>query len=239
MQREEFEQALVALIPQPDPDATAGWYKFNKECEESFGLEAVEILDSFGFIARNFNQQALQGVYEIIKYGAALPGEMVAAAIYLQNGDTPQHMAQRAHEGGLECFHEPETAEETSPLAVCSVVEHGEERRFYSLHFGGYLPEAAFRYAQGYALQHDIPVTQALRYVTVDLTVNPAAGDGQKILRDDARMTRAMFAIFKSCPAIAAHITYDADAGQVTVEQNSLWLTLQREQEQGQLRQEM
>lgn len=152
MFKDKFEQALNVLIPQPDPAITDGWYQFNEECEKNFGLEAGEILDSFGFIARNFNQRALLGVYEIIKYGAALSGEMVAAAVYLQNGGTPQRMAQMAHDGGLECFYEPDTAEEASPLAVCSVLEGGEERLFCSLHFGGYLPEAAFRYAQGYAL---------------------------------------------------------------------------------------
>lgn len=235
MQKKEFEREIGELIPLPDADTTSALYQFGLECGQgdtpNMGPEAL--LTSLGFIARNFDRQVLQGTYEIIRHGsAALPDEMVAAAVYLQNGGTPNHMAQMAHDGLLMCFHAPDFPDEASPLAVCSVIERGEECAFFSLHFGSYQPEAALRYAQGYALQHRISVTHALRYVTTDHTVDPSAGEGRKILQDgDPRMMRAMFAIYKQCPAIAAHVTYDVDQGQVTVEHNPLWLKLQEEQE--------
>lgn len=237
MQKKEFERRIGELIPMPDAKITEDLYQFGRECaealEESSDMGQENLLTALGFIARNFDRQVLQGTYEIISHGsAALASEMVAAAVYLQNGGTPRHMAEMAHDGYLMCFHAPDLPDEASPLAVCSVIEGGETRTFYSLHFGSYQPEAAFRYAQGYALQYKTSVTQALQYVTADLTMDPSSGEGRKILQSsDPRMTRAMFAIFKSCPAVAAHITYDVDRGQVTVEPNPLWQKLQEEQE--------
>lgn len=237
MQKKEFERRIGELIPMPDAKTTADLYQFGRECSEALDENPCagpeKLLTALGFIARNFDQQVLQGAYEIISHGsAALASEMVAAAVYLQNGGTPQHMAQMAHDGWLECFYAPNFSDEASPLAVCSVIEGGETRTFYSLHFGEYQPEAAFRYAQGYALQHKMAVAQALRYVTADLTIDPSSGEGRKLLQgSDPRMTRAMFAIFKSCPAVAAHITFDVDQGKVTVEHNPLWLKLRETQE--------
>lgn len=235
MQKKEFERQMGGLIPLPDADTTAALYQFGMECgrDDMPNLGPEELLATLGFIARNFDRQVLQGTYEIIRHGsAALASEMVAAAVYLQNGGTPKHMAQMAHDGLLMCFYAPDCPDEASPLAVCSVIDRGEECAFYSLHFGSYEPEAALRYAQGYALQHKIPVSRALRYVNADLTVNPGGGEGRNILQSgDPRMTRAMFAIFKQCPAIAAHVTFDADQGRVTVEHNPLWLKLREAQE--------
>lgn len=243
MKKKEFERRMGELIPLPDMETTATLYQFGLECREDDtpNLGPEELLNALGFIARNFDRQVLQGTYEIIRHGsAALASEMVAAAVYLQNGATPKHMAQMAHDGHLMCFYTPDCPEGASPLAVCSVIERGEERAFYSLHFGSYEPEAAFRYAQGYALQHKISVSRALRYVTADLSIDPGGGEGRKILQGgDSRMTRAMFAIFKQCPAIAAHVTFDADQGRVTVEHNPLWLKLREEQEPSPLQQRM
>lgn len=235
MQKKEFEREIGALIPLPDADTTSALYQFGLECgqNDAPNMGPEEILTALGFIARNFDRQVLQGTYEIIRHGsAALASEMVAAAVYLQNGGTPKHMAQMAHDGLLMCFHTPDFPEEDSPLAICSVIERGEECAYYSLHFGSYQPEAAFRYAQGYALQHGFSVNRALRSITTDLTIDPCTGEGRKILQSsDPRMMRAMFAIFKQCPAIAAHVTFDADRGHVTVEHNPLWLKLKEEQE--------
>ena len=243
MHKIEFERRIGELIPLPDADTTAALFQFGRECgvDDTPNLGQEEILTALGFIARNFDRQVLQGTYEIISHGsAALASEMVAAAIYLQNGGTPRHMAQMAHDGLLMCFYAPDFPDEASPLAVCSVIEGGETNTFYSLYFGACQPEAAFRYAQGYAIQHRVPVSHALRHVTADLTIDPSPYEGRKLLNGgDPRMTRAMFAIFQKCPAIAAHITFDVDRGQVAVEHNPLWLKLREEQTQSPLQQRM
>lgn len=234
MQKKEFERRLGELIPQPDLNTTAELFQLGQDCgeEDMPNMGPEELLTTLGFIAKNFDRKVLQGVYEIISHGsAALASEMVAAAVYLQNGGTPRHMARMAHDGLLMCFYAPDFPDEASPLAVCSVIEGGETNTFYSLHFGTFQPEAAFFYARAYAIQHKVPVSHALRHVTADLTIDPGAGAGGKLLQDgDPRMTRAMFAIFQKCPAIAAHITFDVDQGRVTVEHNPLWQKLREEQ---------
>ena len=91
MTKEDFEGKLNALVPQPDPETTAALFAFGQELgdtAECFGVQAL--LTSLQFIARNFSERTLQGAYEIIRCGsAALPDEMVAAAVYIENGSTP------------------------------------------------------------------------------------------------------------------------------------------------------
>ena len=88
MTKEDFERQINATIPRPDPEITAALFKFGQE----LGLEgecfnAHALLTSLQFIARNFSERTLQSAYEIISYGsAALPDEMVAAAVYLGFG---------------------------------------------------------------------------------------------------------------------------------------------------------
>ena len=197
MERTDFERQINALVPRPDPETTADLFAFGQELgdtAECFGVQAL--LTSLQFIARNFDGQTLQSAYEIIRHGfAALPDEMVAAAVYLQNGCTPQHAAEMAEAGVLMCFHQPDSANEPSPLAVCTVIENGASRVFHTLHFGAF-------------------------------------GGYKKILvSGDADMTQALSAIFRRCPAVAAHMTFDVDRGQAEVEYNPLWLELRQKQE--------
>ena len=88
------------------------------------------ILAAFDFIARNFDRSVLQSAYEIIHHGsAALPGEMVAAAVFLQNGDTPARMSRMAEQGYLMCFHTPKVmGGRPVRLAICTVIEGGKRR---------------------------------------------------------------------------------------------------------------
>ena len=93
MKKEEFEQEIKALIPQPSQERTDALYEMALDALENKGPQ--DIINAFDFIARHFDLDVLQKSYEIIQHGsAALPGELVAAAVFLQNGDPPRaHVA--------------------------------------------------------------------------------------------------------------------------------------------------
>ena len=212
MKKEEFEQQIQAMIPRPSPETTADLYELGLEVLDVQGPQ--EVLAALDFISRNFDRSVLQSAYEIIQHGsAALPGEMVAAAVFLQNGDTSAHMAQMADAGHLMCFYTPREMGEVSPLAVCTVIENGKTSDFYSTRFGTFGPEETFSRAKAYAKQRNVTVTQALQRVTVS----------EEIGRDMPGMAKALSDIFKRCPAVAAHITFDVDQSRVSVEYNPLW----------------
>ena len=212
MKKEEFEQQIQAMIPRPSPETTADLYELGLEVLDVQGPQ--EVLAALDFISRNFDRSVLQSAYEIIQHGsAALPGEMVAAAVFLQNGDTSAHMAQMADAGHLMCFYTPREMGEVSPLAVCTVIECGKTSNFYSTRFGSFGPEETFARAKAYAKQRNVTVTQALQRVTVS----------EEIGRDMPGMAKALSDIFKRCPTVAAHITFDVDQSRVSVEYNPLW----------------
>ena len=215
MKKEEFEQQIQAMIPRPSPETTADLYELGLEVLDVQGPQ--EVLAALDFISRNFDRSVLQSAYEIIQHGsAALPGEMVAAAVFLQNGDTSAHMAQMADAGHLMCFYTPREMGEVSPLAVCTVIECGKTSNFYSTRFGSFGPEETFARAKAYAKQRNVTVTQALQRVTVS----------EEIGRDMPGMAKALSDIFKCCPAVAARITFDVDQSRISVEYNPLWKTL-------------
>ena len=236
MTKEDFEGKLNALVPQPDPETTAALFAFGQELgdtAECFGVQAL--LTSLQFIARNFSERTLQGAYEIIRCGsAALPDEMVAAAVYIENGSTPQNAAEMAEAGLLMCFHQPESAEESSPLAVCTMIEDGISRKFHTLHFGAFDPDTALRSAQQYAHDRQLSVTDALLSLTTDMTLDSNGGARKILVSSDPDMSQALSAVFQRCPAVAARLTFDADRSQTMVEYNPLWLELHQKQEPAQ-----
>ena len=236
MERTDFEQQLNALVPQPDPADTAALFSFGQELSQDGECEGMqELLDSMSFVSRHFSAATAQGVYEIIRHGsAALPSEMVAAAVYLENGSTPQAVAEMADAGSLMCFHQPESAEEASPLAVCTLIEKSVPHEFHTLHFGGFDPDTALRSAQWYAHNQQISVTDALLVLTTDMALDPSGGTGKILVGSDPEMTQALFSVFHCCPAVAARLTFDADCGQTSVEYNPLWLELRQQQEAAQ-----
>ena len=143
MKKEEFEQQIQAMIPCPSPETTANLYELGLDTMDDEGPQSI--LAAFDFIARNFDRSVLQSAYEIIHHGsAALPGEMVAAAVFLQNGDTPARMSRMAEQGYLMCFHTPKVMGEASPLAICTVIEGGKTQALYSTRFGTFEPEEVF-----------------------------------------------------------------------------------------------
>ena len=211
------------MIPQPSPETTAALYELGLDIMDEEGPQSI--LVTFDFIARNFDRSVLQSAYEIIRHGsAALPGEMVAAAVFLQNGDTPARMSRMAEQGYLMCFHTPKLMGEVSPLAICTVAEGGKTRDFYSTRFGEFEPEEAFSRAKAYAKRQGISVTQALQCAAMDGKIGMELHEGRKLLTARwPEMTKALSDIFERCPAVAARITFDVDQGRVSVEYNSLW----------------
>lgn len=236
MERKEFERQLHALVPQPDPEITAALFSFGQELGQEDNYDGVRgLLNSLSFVSRHFSAATAQGVYEIIQHGsAALPDEMVAAAVYLENGSTPQIIAEMADAGSLMCFHWPQDAEELSPLALCVVTEGEQSRSFYTLHFGAFDPDTALRSAQRYAHDRQLSVTDALLSFTTDMTLDPNGGSRKILVSSDPDMSQALSAVFQRCPAVAARLTFDADCGQTVVEYNPLWLELHQKQEPAQ-----
>lgn len=231
MTKEEFEQQLQAIIPQPSPEATTALYEMGVDALGEDGPQ--DILNAFDFIARNFDREVLQGAYEIIRRGsAALPGELVAAAVFLQDGDTPEHMSQLAHDGHLMCFHCPKGKGESSPLAICTIIEGGKAEELFSMQFGGFEPDVVFSTAKEHARQQGITVTEALHCTAADGTVSASLFEAQKILIDRwPEMTQALAGIFNCCPAVAARIVFNMDENSVTVEHSPLWQELTKTQE--------
>lgn len=239
MERKEFERQLHALVPQPDPEITAALFSFGQELGQEDNYDGVRgLLNSLSFVSRHFSAATAQGVYEIIQHGsAALPDEMVAAAVYLENGSTPQAVAEMADAGSLMCFHWPQGVEELSPMAFCVVTEGEQSRSFYTLHFGAFDPDTALRSAQQYAHDRQLSVTDALLSLTTDMALNSNGGARKILVSNDPDMTQALSAIFHRCPAVAARLTFDADRSQTMVEYNPLWLELHQQQkpEQGEM----
>ena len=233
MTKEAFEGKLNALVPQPDPEITAALFAFGQELGQEEACDGVrELLNSMSFVSRHFSAVTTQGVYEIIQHGsAALPGEMVAAAVYLENGSTLQDIAKMADLGMLMCFHCPRNMEELSPLALCVVTEGGHSRYFHTLHFGAFDPDTAMRSAQQYAHDRQLSVTKALLSLTTDMALNSRAGAKDLLVSNDSEMALALYSIFFRCPAMAACLTFDADCNQTIVEYNPLWLELRQKQE--------
>lgn len=232
MTKEAFEGKLNALVPQPDPEITAALFAFGQELGQEEACDGVrELLNSMSFVSRHFSAVTTQSVYEIIQHGsAALPGEMVAAAVYLENGNTLQDVAEMADAGSLMCFHWPRDMEELSPLALCVVTEGGHSRCFHTLHFGTFDPDTALRSARQYAHDRQISITDALLSLTTDMVLDANGGAKKILVGGDPDMTQALSAVFSRCPAAAARLTFDADRSQTAVEYNPLWLELRQKQ---------
>ena len=166
MQKTEFIRQLNELVPSPDPVTTEALYRFDRECAET---EYIDMLTALRVVARNFSEETLQGAYEIIQHqNAALPSELFAAAVYLQAGRTPAEVSGLAREGRLMGFFGPERPEEPSRIATCTIVESGQEQRFYTMDFGRFNPQHALKRAITYGRETGISATQAMARLTMD-----------------------------------------------------------------------
>ena len=229
MKHKEFERQIREIIPRPAPETTDALYQMGVEALEG---RPQDILVAFDFISRHFGRETLQKTYEIIRHGAAaLPDELVAAAVFLHNGDTPTRIARLAEAGDLMCFYCPKEKGEVSPLALCSVLEAGKRLDSFTIQFGKFSPRDILAHAKAYAKQHGGSVTEAFECVSAQGVVNGDLSAGQKVIAGRwPKMTSALAAIYGSCPAVAAHITFDVDHDRAAIEYNPLWQKLHTEQ---------
>lgn len=229
MDQYEFQRELDEVLPSPDPQLAKRLIEFAEENEIVF---YEEYLSSLRFVARNFDQDTLASIPKMVDdQNMILPDEMAAAAICVQGGVPVDQVQQMACEGLLMGFFDARRAVngELSPLAVCSVVEHGREEKFCTAYFGSFSPGDALHRAVEYAGQHDTTTAYALRHLTVDLQVDVDAPEAKRILdRRRPSLIRAMESAFAQCPAVAAKVTFDTDQREVTVDYNPLWLERQK-----------
>ena len=224
MQKKEFIRQLNELVPRPDPVTTEALYRFDRECAES---EYIDMLTALRVVARNFSGETVQGAYELIQHqNAALPSEMFAAAVCLQAGRTPAEVSQLAVKGALMGFFGPELPEEPSRIAVCTVLEEGRKQRFYTMDFGRFNPQHALKRAITYGRKTGISTTQAMACLTTDQPgfVKRAGGPRCILHGMNSELTEALFQLQPDCPAVAAHITCNADLGIAEVACHPLWL---------------
>ena len=230
MKKEEFEQLIRLAVPRPDAKATEAWYAYGLDMCDEFSHSFLEkMVTVFGFLANNFSPEAVQAVYESISCTTLLPSEMAAAAVYMQSGSTSEQIAALADQGCLMYFHTPRSAAENSPLALLTVQEGNKLKTFYTVDFGCFHPEMALLRARNFAREHAVPVINAVSLLWNDKSTCPAKADDSShrlFMGNDPEMTQAMTAIFKTCPAVAAQITFEVEKNRVQVEYNPLWREL-------------
>ena len=224
MQKNKFIRQLNELVPRPDPVTTEALYRFDRECAES---EYIDMLTALRVVARNFSGETLQGAYELIQHqNAALPSEMFAAAVCLQAGRTPAEVSALARKGGLMGFFGPERPEEPSRIAACTIVESGREQRFYTMDFGRFNPQHVLERAITYGRETGISTAQAMARFTMDQPEFAEEPGGPRCILNGlgSELTEALFQLQPDCPAVAAHITCNADLGVTEVAYHPLWL---------------
>jgi len=237
MKKEDFERQVNALVPTPDFRTTAALFALGQDLGQTSESDGVrDLLNALHFISRHFDSEVLQDAYGIIRHGhAALPGELVAAAVLLQDGDAPESLPEQIHRGYLLGFYAPKVADELSPLALCCIFEHGVPHMYHTEHFGSFDPKVVFSSAKEYARQQETSVTAAFRHIAADGSVRPGVHEAQRLLSyGQPEMTEALNDIFVCCPAVAAWITFNVDEDRVSVNHNSRWLELRQRQEPAQ-----
>ena len=218
------------VVPRPDDKTTKAWYAYGLDMCDEFSYDFLAtMMTSFGFLKHNFSPETVQAVYGVISYATILPSELVAAAVHMQNGVPAPQVAALADQGHLMCFHMPRSADENSPLALLSVRESGKVKTFYTVDFGSFQPEKTLLRARAFAKEHAVPVTNAVVLLWNDKSSCPAKADDSShrlFMSNDVEMTQAMTAIFKTCPAVAALITFAAEENRVQIDYNPLWREL-------------
>ena len=242
MIKEGFDHLLRQAVPRPDAKTTEAWYCYGLDMCDEFSHSFLEkMVTAFGFLANNFSPGTVQDVYSVISHAPLLPSELVAAAVYMQHGTTVQQIAGLADQGCLLGFHTPRSADENSPLALLSVQESGNVKTFYTVDFGSFQPEKTLYRARAFAREQAISVTNAVALLWNDKTSCPAKADDSShrlFMGNDPEMIQAMTAIFKTCPAVAAHITFEAEENRVQIEHNPLWRELAERRFAGSFRQD-
>lgn len=230
MKKEKFAQLIQQVVPRPDVKTSEAWYSYGLDMCDEFSYDFLQtMMTSFGFLKYNFSPETVQAVYGVISYATILPSELVAAAVHMQNGIPAPQVAALADQGHLMCFHMPRSADENSPLALLSVREGGKVKTFYTVDFGSFQPEKVLLRARAFAKEHAISVTNAVALLWNDKSSCPAKindSSHRLFMSNNVERTQAMAAIFKTCPAVAAHITFEAEENRVQVDYNPLWREL-------------
>ena len=130
-----------------------------------------------------------------------------------------------------------ERPEELSRIATCTIVESGQEQRFYTMDFGRFNPQHALKRAITYGREAGISATQAMARLTMDQPEFAEKPGGPRCILDGlgSELTKALFQLSPACPAVAAHITCHADLGITEVAYHPLWL--ERSQSQAAIQQ--
>ena len=71
-------------------------------------------------------------------------------------------------------FFGPERPEELSRIATCTIVESGQEQRFYTMDFGRFNPQHALKRAITYSRETGISAPQAMACLTMDQQIGRA-----------------------------------------------------------------
>ena len=159
MDQYEFRRELDAVLPSPDPRLAKRLIDFAEENKIYFSETEYKVvfyeeyLASLRFVAKNFGQDTLASIPKMIdEQNMILPDEMVAAAICVQGGVPVDQVQQMAYEGWLMGFFNARRVDNgaLSPLAVCSIRDHGREEKFCTTYFGSFSPGDALHRAVEY-----------------------------------------------------------------------------------------
>ena len=116
------------------------------------------------------------------------------------------------------------------PVYHCGV---RAEAAVYTMDFGRFNPQHALKQAQKYGQEREISTSQAMACFTMDQPEFAAEPGGPRCILNglDSELTDALFQISLTCPAVAAHITCNADLSITEIAYHPLWL--EREPESG------
>ena len=94
-------------------------------------------------------------------------------------------------------FFGPERPEELSRIATCTIVESGQEQRFYTMDFGRFNPQHALKRAITYGRETGISATQAMARLTMDQPEFAEKPGGPRCILDGlgSELTEALFQI--------------------------------------------
>ena len=103
--------------------------------------------------------------------------------------------------------------------------------------FGRFNPQHALKRAITYSREAGISATQAMARLTMDQPEFAEKPGGPHYILDGlgSELTEALFQLSPACPAVAAHITCNADLGITEIAYHPLWL--ERSQSQAAIQQ--
>ena len=125
------------------------------------------------------------------------------------------------------------------PVATCTIVESGRNSGFTPWTFGRFNPQHALKRAITGPKQAPAYPPPRPQRLTMDQPQFAEKPGGPRCILDGlgSELTEALFQISSACPAVAAHITCNADLGITEVAYYPLWL--ERSQSQAPMQPQM